>query len=102
MNHNKGSTEQRLVEAAVQLFSRQGYNATSTREVALVADVNEASLFRHFSKQDLFWAALQSRLQQVRLRKELQEGLSQVDKPERVVPLIFELDRKSTRLNSSH
>ena len=90
MNHNKGSTEQRLVEAAVQLFSRQGYNATSTREVALVADVNEASLFRHFSKQDLFWAALQSRLQQVRLRKELQEGLSQVDKPERVVPLIFE------------
>ena len=90
MNHNKGSTEQRLVEAAVQLFSRQGYNATSTREVALVADVNEASLFRHFSKQDLFWAALQSRLQQVRLRKELQEGLSRFDKPERVVPLIFE------------
>jgi AcrR family transcriptional regulator len=90
MNNNKGSTEQRLVEAAVQLFSRQGYNATSTREVALVADVNEASLFRHFSKQDLFWAALRSRLDQVRLRKELQEGLSRVDKPERVVPLIFE------------
>jgi AcrR family transcriptional regulator len=92
MNHNKGSTstQQRLVEAAVQLFSRQGYNATSTREVALVADVNEASLFRHFSKQDLFWAALRSRLEQVRLRKELQEGLIQVDKPERVVPLIFE------------
>jgi AcrR family transcriptional regulator len=89
-NQSKSSTEHRLVEAAVQLFSRQGYSATSTREVALVADVNEASLFRHFSKEDLFWAALQSRLKQVRLRKELQEGLSTVEKPERVVPLILE------------
>ena len=90
MNQNKSTTHERLVEAAVQLFSRQGYSGTSTREVALVADVNEASLFRHFTKEDLFWAALQSRLEQVRLRKELQDGLSRVDKPERVVPLILE------------
>lgn len=89
-NQGKSNTEHRLVEAAVQLFSRQGYSATSTREVAMVADVNEASLFRHFSKEDLFWAALQSRLKQVRVRKELQEGLSRVEKPERVVPLILE------------
>lgn len=90
MNQTKASTEQRLIEAAVQLFSRQGYSGTSTREVALVADVNEASLFRHFSKEDLFWAALQSRLGQVRLGRELQEGLSRVERPERVVPLILE------------
>jgi AcrR family transcriptional regulator len=89
-NQSKSNTEHRLVEAAVQLFSRQGYNATSTRELAMVADVNEASLFRHFSKEDLFWAALQSRLKQVRLREELQEALSRVEKPERVVPLILE------------
>jgi len=92
MNQNKGTTEQRIVEAAVQLFSRQGFSGTSTREVARLADVNEASLFRHFPrKQDLFWAALQSRLDHVRPRKELQEGLSQGDEPERVVPLIVEL-----------
>jgi len=90
MNQSKSITEQRLVEAAVQLFSRQGYSATSTRELALVANVNEASLFRHFSKEDLFWAALQSRLKQVRLRKELQDGLSRVERPERIVPLILE------------
>ena len=89
-NQSKSNTEHRLIEAAVRLFSRQGYSATSTREVAMVADVNEASLFRHFSKEDLFWAALQSRLEQVRLRKELQEALSRVEKPERVVPLILE------------
>lgn len=90
MTQSKADIERRLIEAAVQLFSRQGYSGTSTREVALVADVNEASLFRHFSKEDLFWAALHSRLEQVRLRKELQEGLSRVEKPERVVPLILE------------
>ena len=90
MNQNKARTRQRLVDAAVQLFSRQGYSGTNTQELAHVADVNEASLFRHFNKEDLFWAALQSRLEQLHLRKELQEGLSRADKPERVVPLIFE------------
>jgi AcrR family transcriptional regulator len=92
MNQKKASTEQRIVEAAVQLFSHQGFSGTSTRELARLADVNEGSLFRYFPhKQDLFWAALQSQLNQVRLRKELQEGLSQAGKPERVVPLIVEL-----------
>ena len=92
MNQNRGTTEQRIIEAAVQLFSRQGFAGTSTREVARLADVNEASLFRHFPrKQDLFWAALQSRLDHVRPRKELQEGLYQGGEPERVVPLIVEL-----------
>lgn len=90
MSQSKTSIEHRLVEAAVQLFSRQGYKGTSTREVALVAEVNEASLFRHFSKEDLFWAALQSRLQQVQLGTELQKGLANLDQPERVVPLILE------------
>jgi AcrR family transcriptional regulator len=90
MNQNQGSTKQRLIEAAVQLFSRQGYSGTNTYELAHGADVNQASLFRHFSKEDLFWAALRSRLEQVRLGKELQEGLSRVDRPEQVLPLIFE------------
>jgi AcrR family transcriptional regulator len=90
MSQNQGNTKQRLIEAAVQLFSRQSYRGTNTHDLARVADVNEASLFRHFSKEDLFWAALRSRLQQVRLGKELLEGLSRVDRPEQVLPLIFE------------
>ena len=90
MNHSKNSTEQRLVKAAVQLFSRQGYSGTSTREVALVAELNEASLFRHFSKENLFWAALESQLEQVRLGKELQEGIARAEKPQRIIPLIVE------------
>lgn len=82
----------RIVEASAQLFSSQGFNGTSTREIARRADVNETSLFRYFStKQDLFWAALQSGLDGLRLRKELKTGLAQVGDPAVVVPLIVEL-----------
>lgn len=92
MRMKKNNTEQRILEAAVQLFSRQGFSGTSTREIARLADVNETSIFRYFPhKQDLFWAALQSRLRYVRPRRELEEGLAQVGNPEQVVPLIVEL-----------
>lgn len=87
----KSGMDERLVEAAVQLFSRQGFSGTSTREIARLADVNETSLFRYFPrKQDLFWAAVQSRVNRLRLRKELQHGLAQDGVPEVVVPLVVE------------
>lgn len=92
MNQPRETTQERLVEAAVQLFAHQGFSGTSTREIARLADVNEASLFRHFpSKQELFWAALQSRLKRLRIRKELQTALSEQGTPDRVVPLIIEM-----------
>ena len=92
MNQKGTGTHARIVEAAVHLFARQGFSATSTREIARLADVNEASLFRHFpTKQDLFWAALQSRLQRLRIPKVLQNGLSQQARPELVLPLIIDL-----------
>ena len=92
MNHTRIGIQERIVEAAVHLFAHQGFSGTSTREIARLADVNEASLFRHFaSKKDLFWAALQSRLRHLRIRKELQDGLSSQADPELVFPLIIEL-----------
>ena len=45
-------TEVRIIEAAVQLFAQQGFKGTSTREIAELAKVNEATLFRHFAKKD--------------------------------------------------
>lgn len=91
MNQERRGTQDRLVEAAIQLFSAQGFSATSTREIARLADVNETSLFRHFSsKQDLFWAALDSCFQRVRVRKELRSSLEASAPPELAFPLIFE------------
>ena len=82
---------ERLMEAAVQLFAEKGFAGTATRDIARLAEVNETSLFRIFgSKEDLFWAALSSRLQQVRLRKELQQALAEDAHPRVVLPLFIE------------
>lgn len=48
-----------ILMAATQLFSRQGFDGTSTREIARLAGVNEAIIFRHFtSKEELYWAVV--------------------------------------------
>ena len=82
-------TEVRIIEAAVQLFSRRGYKGTSTREIAHLAEVNEATLFRCFvRKADLFWAAAESRLNRLKLGRELQHGLATDVEPAIVVPML--------------
>lgn len=44
-------TRTRLIEAALQLFEKQGYKGTPTRLIAEVAGVNEVTLFRHFGNK---------------------------------------------------
>lgn len=52
---------ERIVEAAIALFARQGYFAVSTREIAHEADVTEPSIYRLFlDKERLFKACLSS------------------------------------------
>jgi AcrR family transcriptional regulator len=63
-------TQDRILEAAVQLFSRQGYSGSSTSEIARLAGVSEVTVFRHFPrKRELFWAAAESRLRRIRIRR---------------------------------
>ena len=47
------------MEAAKELFARQGFEGTTTRQIAEHARVNEAIIFRHFpSKEDLYWGVI--------------------------------------------
>lgn len=74
----------KIVHAAAQLFARQGYHGTSTREIARIA---ENTLFRYFDhKEDIFWAALLSRLVGLTLRRELCNDIAQGAVPEIVLP----------------
>ena len=44
-----------IVAAAVPLFARKGFAGTTTKELAEVAGISEALLFRHFpSKKHLY------------------------------------------------
>jgi AcrR family transcriptional regulator len=51
---NRDRTRQALAEAAMELFSRQGYGATTVEQIATLADVSPRTFFRHFgSKEDV-------------------------------------------------
>jgi AcrR family transcriptional regulator len=89
---NKNGTANRIVEAAVQLFSRQGFAASSTHEIARLAGVSEVTVFRHFPrKRDLFWAATESRLRRLRISKELRGRLESDENPRTAIPGIVAL-----------
>jgi len=82
----------RIIQAAAQLFARQGYHGTSTREIARLADISENTLFRHFEhKEDIFWTALQTSFNGLRIRKDLVESIVACDAPEVVLPQILSL-----------
>lgn len=82
----------RIVDAAGRLFARQGYHGTTTREIALLADVSENTLFRHFDhKEDLLWSALRSNCKGLKLHLELMKEIARSDAPEVVLPRILEL-----------
>ena len=42
-------TKQRILQAALKLFARKGYDGTTTKDLAKTAKVAEGTLFRHFS-----------------------------------------------------
>src|SRR5438270_13167565 len=47
---------QQIMDVALQLFARRGFQGTTTRQIAERARANEAIIFRHFpSREDLYW-----------------------------------------------
>lgn len=51
---------QQIMQVATGLFARQGFEGTTTRQIAEEAGVNEALLFRHFpSKENLYCALIE-------------------------------------------
>jgi AcrR family transcriptional regulator len=82
-------TEVRIVEAAAQLFAHNGFKGTTTRDIAQLANLNEATLFRYFPhKPELFWAAVESHVARVKLARDTQTSLASDDAPAIVVPLL--------------
>lgn len=51
-------TRARILEAAYELFSTQGYDRSSTADIARVANVSEGSIFYHFSSKPALLAEL--------------------------------------------
>ncbi|MBE9009026.1 TetR family transcriptional regulator [Pseudanabaenaceae cyanobacterium LEGE 13415] len=60
MSTSRTPTRQRLIHAALELFTAHGVTDTTTKQIAELADVNEVTLFRHFgNKHGLLLAAIE-------------------------------------------
>ena len=61
----KGNTKQEILDAALELFSVQDYEATSIAQLAQAVGIRKASLYSHFAnKQAILDALLQEVLEQ--------------------------------------
>ncbi|WP_062049038.1 TetR/AcrR family transcriptional regulator [Bacillus sp. JCM 19034] len=55
----KKATSEKIMDAAIELFSKNGYDGVTTEEIAVEAGYSEKTLFRHFkSKQNLLEQAI--------------------------------------------
>jgi AcrR family transcriptional regulator len=51
-------TRKRIIDAAMELFSMNGYSSTTTRSIAESSGVNELTVFRNFDSKDGLLAAV--------------------------------------------
>ena len=69
-----GETEQKILEAALNLFAEKGYTGATTRVIAEEAGVSELTLFRKFkTKKNLFDTIISQNLE--KMKKDLESIL---------------------------
>lgn len=61
----KSNTVDKILESAIKLFAEKGFNGTTTKEIAEMAEVNESLIFRHFStKRELYGAIIEKKIEE--------------------------------------
>lgn len=88
---------QEIMEAAAEVFAERGYANTTTKEIALTADVSEGTLYNYFSsKRDILLAIVDE--QQNAIEKML-ASVGQLENQEDIVSLVYQsLNSFLTRL----
>ncbi|AFY74639.1 transcriptional regulator [Synechococcus sp. PCC 7502] len=73
LNRNTTKTKDRLIQAAIEVFSSAGVVGATTREIARVAGVNEVTLFRHFQSKEQLLGAVAAHITALNLETLLQQ-----------------------------
>jgi AcrR family transcriptional regulator len=86
---------QQILDVATGLFAEQGFQGTTTRQIAECSGVTEALIFRHFpSKEDLYWAVIERKIDCAapldRMRASLEGGGSDLEILSRVALEVLE------------
>ncbi len=78
-----GDRRKQLLRVAIEIFARNGFSGTKTKDIAAAAGVSEAIVFRHFTtKEDLYHAILDEREDAVtasEFRREMEQRMKQRD-----------------------
>ena len=56
-------TKSRLLEAALEMFSQNGYEGTNIRELSASLGLGKSSLYRHFESKEEIWNAMLDELE---------------------------------------
>jgi AcrR family transcriptional regulator len=95
---------QQILDVATGLFAQQGFNGTTTRQIAQHSGVTEALIFRHFpTKDDLYWAVIESKIRATgpaeRIRQQLSAGGTDLEVLARIAAEILERRSKDHTLS---
>lgn len=90
----KENTKNRILDAAHVLFTKQGFAATSTAQVAQLAEVTHSLIFHHFKNKQGLWEAVRQRI--VLKARGQNELLPSLEQPFRDFIYALLLDRVTT------
>ena len=77
VRYSAADRREQILEAATQLFARQGFQGTTTKQISEQTGVTEALIFRHFaSKDDLYWAVIERKINAAPPGEHMRERLS--------------------------
>lgn len=69
---SKEETREKMLEASLELFSKNGYEGTTTKSIAEKSGVNELTIYRHFdNKKNLFLTCIDEKLDTEEKLKEI-------------------------------
>jgi AcrR family transcriptional regulator len=91
---SREETRQKLLDSALQVFARNGYERATVDEIVREAGFSKGAFYVHFeTKEDLFWEMLQERIdaQQELFRLTLDESLSVAENEHRILEQAFNM-----------
>jgi len=104
VRYSAADRREQILEAATQLFARQGFQGTTTRQISEQTGVTEALVFRHFaSKDELYWAVIERKIKAAapgeHMRARLSAGGSDLEVLSGVATQILERRAKDQTLS---
>lgn len=91
---SREQTRQKLLDSALQVFARHGYERATVDEIVREAGFSKGAFYVHFeTKEDLFWEMLQERIdaQQQMFRQTLDPSQSVAENERRILEQAFNM-----------